>query len=113
MAGSVLPGSRTMPLKFCANLTFLFNETESILERYRLAKTAGFKGVESGFPNVSLDEVLAVQQETDLEQVLLNIDTGTVQNGAFGCASFVNSMDDFKKNLNNTVQYAKALKCKK
>lgn len=103
-----------MPLKFCANLTFQFQEAKSILDRYRLAKEAGFKGVESAFPtDINLDELVEVQQETGLEQVLLNIDTGSVTNGSFGCASFLNSLDDFNKNLNNTIKYAKALNCEK
>lgn len=103
-----------MPLKFCANLTFQFQEAPSILERYRLAKEAGFKGVESAFPqDVPLEELVAVHQETGLKQVLLNIDLGTVRNGAYGCASFLNSTEDFKKNLNNTITYAKALNCHK
>lgn len=95
-------------------MTFQFQETSSIIERYRLAKAAGFKGVESAFPNdVNLEDLKAVQQETGLEQVLLNIDTGTVKNGAFGCASFSNSMEDFRKNLDNTIRYAKELDCEK
>lgn len=103
-----------MPLKFCANLTFQFQETSSILERYRLAKKAGFKGVESAFPiGVGIKDLVSVQQETGLEQVLLNIDVGTVKNGAFGCASFLNSTQDFKNNLNNTIAFAKALNCQK
>lgn len=103
-----------MPLKFCANLSFMFQETNSILERYRLAKNAGFKGVECAFPaNVSLEELVQVQKETGLEQILLNIDLGDVPNGEAGCASFVNSTEHFKKNLENTIKYAKALNCKK
>lgn len=103
-----------MSLKFCANLSFQFQEASSILDRYRLAKAAGFQGVESAFPNdVSIEDLVEAQQETGLKQVLLNIDTGTVKNGAYGCASFLNSMEDFKKNLNNTIRYAKALNCGK
>lgn len=105
--------TRTMPLKFCANLSFQFNEVESIIERFRLAKAAGFKAVEMGFPNTGLDELVAVKEETGLDVVLMNIDLGKVPNGAFGCASFVNSCEDFRKNLVNTIHYAKALKCKK
>lgn len=105
--------TRTMPLKFCANLAFQFNETESVIERFRLAKAAGFKAVELAFPNVGLEELVAVKEETGLEVVLMNIDSGNVPNGAFGCASFVNSCEDFRKNLVNTVRYAKALECKK
>lgn len=114
MSTSITAGlSRTMSLKFCANLAFQFNETESVIERFRLAKAAGFKAVELAFPNVELNELVAVKEETGLEVILMNIDSGDVPNGTFGCASFTNSCEDFKKNLNNTIRYAKALECKK
>lgn len=101
-------------MKFCANLSFMFvQESSSIVERYRLAAAAGFKGVESAFPNAKLDDLVAVQRETGLEQVLLNMDVGNVTGGEAGCASFVDSFDDFKNNLDNTISYAKALNCKK
>lgn len=103
-----------MPLRFCANLSFQFQETGSFVQRYRLARNAGFKAVESAFPDgVSLPELVAVQQETGLEQILFNIDNGTVVDGGFGCASFLNREDDFRNNLENTITYAKALDCKK
>lgn len=88
-------------------------ETDSIVERYRLAKAAGFKAVECAFPNVPLEELVAVQKETGLEQILLNMDLGTVKGGQAGCASFEDSLEDFKHNLNHTIEYAKALNCKK
>ena len=63
-----------MSLKFCANLSFMFqSETSDLLERYRLAKNAGFKAVEVAFPYDILEEVLKeVKERTGLEQVLLN-----------------------------------------
>lgn len=67
-----------MALKFCANLNFLFAENSaSMLERFRLAKSAGFRAVENSFPfDVSVDDAVRVQKETGLEVVLLNICTG-------------------------------------
>lgn len=67
-----------MSLKFCANLNFLFTENGAhILDRFRLAKQAGFKAVENGFPaSVSVAEAVAVQKETGLEVALLNICLG-------------------------------------
>lgn len=48
-----------------------------MLERYRLARKAGFRAVENTFPlDVSVAEAKAVQQETGLEVVLLNICVG-------------------------------------
>lgn len=92
----------------------MFQEADSIVERYRLAKAAGFKGVECAFPgNVELKDLVAVQRETGLEQVLLNIDLGNVPHGEAGCASFVDSAEHFRSNLLKTIEYAKELNCKK
>lgn len=67
-----------MAPKLCANLNFLFAENNSnILERFRLAKKAGFKAVESVVPSdLKLSDAAAVQKETDLKVVLLNITCG-------------------------------------
>lgn len=103
-----------MVLRFCANLSFLFQIAPLLLDRYQLAKDAGFKGVESAFPtNVNLNDLVRVQQQTGLQQILLNMDTGNILNGEFGCASFLNSANDFASVLNNTITYAKALNCQK
>lgn len=65
-------------LKVCANLSFLFTESSSnILERYSLAKRAGFNYVESGFPfGHSLEEVVQAKTEAGVNQILINIFTG-------------------------------------
>lgn len=68
-----------MALKFCANLNFLFTENgTNILERFYLAKNAGFRAVENGFPhNVTVDQAVQVQRETGLKVALLNISLGS------------------------------------
>lgn len=64
-------------MKFCANLSFMFTEASSMLERYALAKEAGFKAVESGFPfGFTLDQVKEAKEKSGLEQVLVNLKTG-------------------------------------
>lgn len=63
--------------KFCANLAFLFQE-KPLLERYKLAKEAGFKAVETGFPFGSTkSEVTEARNASGLQQVLINIYTGS------------------------------------
>lgn len=62
--------------KFCANISFMFLE-RPFLERYQLAKNAGFKAVESGFPyGLDTDEIIAAKNKAGIDQVLLNIYTG-------------------------------------
>lgn len=66
-----------MPLKFCANLSFMFQEATSLLERYQLAKDVGFRAVECAFPYVhTVDEVVAAQKKADVEQILINVFVG-------------------------------------
>ena len=63
-----------MPLKFCANLSFMFqNETNNLLERYNFAKEAGFKGVEVAFPyDIDKEKLAKVKDQSGLQQILLN-----------------------------------------
>lgn len=68
-------------MKFCANLAFMFTEASSILERYSLAKDAGFKAVESGFPlGFTLEQVREAKEKAGIEQVLINLKTGLIIN---------------------------------
>lgn len=64
-------------MKFAANLSFMFTEASSMLERYALAKDAGFKAVESGFPfGLTLEQVKEAKEKAGIEQVLINLKTG-------------------------------------
>lgn len=67
-----------MSLRFCANLNFLFCENgPNVLDKFRLARAAGFRGVEMGCPDhLTKDEAVAAQNENGLEVVLLNISLG-------------------------------------
>jgi len=70
-----------MSIKFCANLSFMFVENcENIILQYKAARRAGFRGVECGFPSGhTLAEIVAVKNETGLQQVLLNICKGKIK----------------------------------
>lgn len=64
-------------MKFCANLSFMFVESASLPERYQLAKAAGFKVVESGFPvGCTIDEVRDAKEKAGVQQILINLYTG-------------------------------------
>lgn len=55
----------------------MFTEGKTILERYALAKEAGFKAVETGFPfGHTMDEVRRAKDMAGLQQVLINLRTG-------------------------------------
>lgn len=67
-----------MSLRFAANLNFLFCENGgTILEKFHLAKAAGFRGVEIPCPDqFSKEEVVAGQKENELQVALINISLG-------------------------------------
>lgn len=101
-------------MKFCANLSFMFTEASSILERYALAKDAGFKAVESGFPfGFTLEQVKEAKERAGIEQVLINLKTGDVTKGELGVTAVPGKENEFKENFTTTVSYAKALNAKK
>lgn len=66
-----------MVLKFCANISFMFAESGNLLERYQLAKRAGFRGVECAYPSgFTFDEVVTAKRDANIAQVLLNTCNG-------------------------------------
>lgn len=55
----------------------MFQEAPLLIDRYQLAKSAGFKAVESGFPlGFTAQEVAEAKQKADIQQVLINVFTG-------------------------------------
>lgn len=102
-----------MSLKFCANLSFMFQETASLLERYMLAKKAGFRAVECAFPYThTLQEIVDAKSKAGVDQVLINVYVGDVSKGEFGFAAIPGKEEAFRDSISLSVNYAKALKCK-
>lgn len=100
-------------LKFCANLNFMFLECPNLLERYSLAKKAGFQAVEVGFPySHSVEELVKAKKDANLEQVLINVFVGDVTKGELGFAAIPGQEDSFQASVFKAVNYAKALDCK-
>ncbi|XP_038207229.1 putative hydroxypyruvate isomerase [Zerene cesonia] len=101
-------------MKFCANLAFMFTEGATVLERYALAKEAGFKAVETGFPfGHSIEQVKQAKENAGIEQVLINLKTGDVSKGELGVTAVPGKENEFKENLRETINYAKALGVRK
>lgn len=96
-------------MKFCANLSFMFTE-QPFLERYRLAKEAGFKAVETGFPfNFTEKEVLDAKTSANIQQILINTYTGDVTKGEVGFAAVPGKEQEFKSSIEKTIRYAKTV----
>ncbi|XP_043270569.1 putative hydroxypyruvate isomerase [Venturia canescens] len=103
-----------MSFKFASNLSFMFTECPSILGRYKLAKEAGFTAVESGFPlGCSIQEIVEAKTSANVNQILINVFTGDTAKGELGFAAVPGKETEFKKSIEVTIEYAKALNCKK
>ncbi len=97
-------------LKFCANLSLLFNEYD-LIHRFKAARHAGFKAVEIQFPYTLPAEVIKQQLDThQLELILFNIDAGDLLQGGEGLASVPELEWQFEQALQQTVAYAQILK---
>ncbi|ESO07721.1 hypothetical protein HELRODRAFT_124434, partial [Helobdella robusta] len=100
-------------MKFSANLGFLYTrESESLIERYSLAKADGFFGVET--PNPYCVDVRDLQMKLNclgLHQVAINSHQGGTEE--IGLACLPDKCQDFREYLELSINYAKALDCKK
>lgn len=68
---------RRFAMKFSANLAFMFKEKPGMVDRYALAKEAGFKTVETGFPlGYTVEQVTEAKESAGINQVLINLYTG-------------------------------------
>ena len=99
--------------KFSANLTWMFTE-RPFLERFGAASAAGFKGVEFLFP---LQWPLASLQDQatryNLTVTLLNIAPGNWEQGDRGLACVPDRIDEFRRGVMETIEYAKGLDCRR
>jgi len=99
-------------VKFCANLTMLFNEVD-FLDRFEAAAKAGFKGVEYLFPYGYDKNVLADKLQTyGLTQVLHNLPAGDWAAGERGIAVLPDRVGEFQEGVGKAIDYATTLGCK-
>ncbi|BCL69556.1 hydroxypyruvate isomerase [Vibrio nigripulchritudo] len=99
--------------KFAANLTMLFNEVD-FLDRFGLAKHAGFKAVEFLFPyEYEARDIADKLKENDLELALFNLPPGNWKSGDRGIAALPDRESEFRESIEIALGYAQALNCKK
>uniref|UniRef100_A0A8C0WMX7 Putative hydroxypyruvate isomerase n=1 Tax=Castor canadensis TaxID=51338 RepID=A0A8C0WMX7_CASCN len=90
------------PLRFSANLSWLFPELPSLPARLRAAGRSGFEAAEVAWPYAEPPEALArAAQDAGLRLVLINTPRGDQEKGEMGLA----------EGLEQAVLYAKALGC--
>lgn len=95
--------------RFAANLTMLFNEVP-FLERFALAKTAGFKAVEFLFPYAySKEEIKSALDNNALKLVLHNLPAGDWDAGERGIACHPDRVNEFRSGVAKAIEYASYL----
>ncbi len=95
--------------KFAANLTMLFTEAP-FLERFALARQAGFTYIEYLFPYEYDLPVLKEQlAKNGLKQVLFNLPAGNWAAGDRGIAIQPGRVDEFRAGVAKAIEYAKGL----
>ncbi len=95
--------------KFAANLTMLFNEVP-FLDRFALARKAGFDAVEFLFPYAwPAAEIRARLDEHRLQLVLHNLPAGNWDAGERGIACLPERVSEFRDGVGKAIEYARAL----
>jgi len=100
-------------MKFAANLGFLFvKEAPKIVDRYQLARLAGFSAVEVPFPyEIPLEDLVSAKAAADIQQVLINAYPGDLKKGELGISIYSERRYEFRESLELSIRYLKALDC--
>lgn len=99
--------------RFCANLGFLFTETE-FMTRFARAAAAGFTGVEFMSPYEHSPALLCRQlAEHGLELVLFNLPAGDWAAGERGIAALPGREAEFRDGVRRAAELARTLGCRR
>ena len=99
--------------KFAANLSFLYSE-HAFRDRFKLAATSGFQGVEYLFPyDWPAHDVAEWLQAADVEQVLFNLPPGDWAAGERGLACLPDRHGEFAEGVELALNYAMQLDCER
>lgn len=95
--------------KFAANLTMLFTEVP-FMERFALARAAGFTHVEYLFPYpFPAADLKAALDQNGLKQVLFNLPSGDWAAGDRGIAAQPGRSEEFRAGVPKALDYARVL----
>lgn len=99
-------------MRFCVNVSILFTEAP-LLERFRLAREAGFRAVELWWPRgEEPSAVAAAVADAGVEVVLLNFDAGDMAAGDRGLVSDPARRDAFRANVPVALGLASGMGCR-
>lgn len=97
--------------RLAANLSMLYPEHD-FLDRFGAAAADGFEAVEYLFPYAHPAATLAARlRENGLQQVLFNAPPGDWDAGERGLACLPGREDEFRRGIDQALQYAQALAC--
>lgn len=97
------------PLRFAANLSFLFNELP-FLERFAEARLAGFDAVEVLFPyDAPASEIKDRLLRNDLDLVLINTPPPNWAGGDRGFGAIVGGQERFRHDFKRALRFADML----
>ncbi|BBL80144.1 hydroxypyruvate isomerase [Rubrobacter xylanophilus] len=100
-------------MRFCANVSILFREAP-FLERFGLARAAGFSAVEFWWPaGEDLGEVEAAVEDAGLTVALFNFDAGDMPAGERGLLSDPDRAGEFRENVPVALELAGRLGCRR
>ena len=95
---------------FTANLSLLFTE-DTLIDRFKAAKQAGFDAVEMQFPyGLSPIDIKNKLDQYDLKLVLFNVDAADLLQRGEGLACIPGKRDQFKRAIAQAANYAELLK---
>ena len=96
-------------LRFAANLSTMFNETDEFARLDHIAQL-GFRYLEWLFPyNCDKHEIAKRLSDLNLELVLINTASGLANNGDRGIGALPGREDEFKKAITQALEYAEVL----
>lgn len=97
--------------RFAANLSMMYAEHE-FLDRFAAAARDGFAAVEYLFPYAHAATELAQRlHDHGLQQVLFNAPPGRWDAGERGIACLPGRQDEFRRDFEQALRYAQALRC--
>ncbi|KAH0502101.1 putative hydroxypyruvate isomerase isoform X2 [Microtus ochrogaster] len=100
------------PLRFSANVSWLFPELPGLPERLQAAGRAGFEAAEVAWPYAEPPQALAsAARAAGLKMVLINTPRGDQEKGEMGLGAVPGRQAAFREGLEQAVLYAKALGC--
>lgn len=99
-------------MRVAANLAFLFRD-RPILERFQMARDAGFAGVELwSCEDASPDQVAAAARAAGTEIVCCNASSGDLQSGGLGLSGVPGREREFEAALRAAAASARAIGCR-